>query len=119
MIITIHQPEHLIWLGLVKKISDADVVVFSDNNQYVRQNFHNRNKIKNKDGWMWLTVPVAKHSVDTEIRDIEISYDQDWVSKYLNAIKFNYGKSEYFDLYFPDLEKIILKKHKYLFDLKS
>lgn len=117
MIITIHQPEHLIWLGLVRKIHDADVFVIMDSVQYSHGNVQNRNKIKTRDGWEWLTVPTAKHSLNTRIKDVEISYAVDWTKKYLNAIRTNYGSAKYFGIYFPEIEKIILKKHKMLVDL--
>ena len=117
MIITIHQPEHLIWLGLIDKIFRADVFVVLDNVQFRKNYFQNRNKIKTKDGWAWLTVPVKKHPLKTKIKDIEISYNHNWVQGYLDLIRRNYKKTKYFTNYFPELEKIILKKYKYLADL--
>lgn len=117
MIITIHQPEHLIWLGLVDKISRADTFVVLNTVQFRKNYFQNRNKIKTRDGWTWLTVPTKKHSLKTKISDIEISYDQNWIENYLSSIKNSYKKAKYFSLYHPDIKKIILKKHKYLLDL--
>ena len=117
MIITIHQPEHLIWPGLIDKISQADIFVVLDTVQFRKNYFQNRNKIKTQDGWAWLTVPIKKHPLKMKISDIEISYNQDWTERYLTLIKTNYNKSKYFAKYFPELEQIILKKHKYLSDL--
>lgn len=117
MIITIHQPEHLIWLGLVDKISRADTFVVLDTVQFRKNYFQNRNKIRTQNGWTWLTVPIKKHPLKTKISDIEISYNQDWTERYLTLIRTNYNKSKYFAKYFPKLEQIILKKHKYLSDL--
>jgi len=117
MIITIHQPEHLIWLGLIDKISQADIFVVLDTVQFRKNYFQNRNKIRTQNGWTWLTVPIKKHPLKTKIKDIEISYKQNWTERYLGLIKDNYKKSRYFDRYFPGLEKIILKKYQYLSDL--
>lgn len=119
MIVTIHQPEHLIWLGLVKKIDDADVFVILDSVQYRHGYVQNRNRIRtgSEQGWEWLTVPTVKHPLDTQIKDIEISYNVDWTKKYLNALRTNYGSAKYFKTYFPGIENIILKKHKMLVDL--
>lgn len=117
MIITIHQPEHLIWPGLIDKISQADIFVVLDTVQFRKNYFQNRNKIRTQNGWTWLTIPIKKHSLKTKISDIEISYNQDWTEPYLALIKNNYNKTKYFAKYFPELEQIILKKYKYLSDL--
>lgn len=117
MIVTIHQPEHMVWLGLLDKISKADIFVILDDTQYKKNYFENRNKIKTKDEWTWLTVPVKKHSSTAKIKDIEISYDRDWMKKYLNLIRENYTRAPYFKKYFPKIEEIINKKHKLLADL--
>ncbi|HLP86292.1 MAG TPA: WbqC family protein [Candidatus Paceibacterota bacterium] len=117
MIVTIHQPEHLVWLGLISKISKSDIFVVFDNTQFKKNYFENRNKIKNKDGWMWLTVPVKDHSLSAEIKDIEISYNTNWQRKYLNTLQTNYSKSPFFKVYFNKIESIINKKHKLLIDL--
>lgn len=117
MKVSIHQPEHLIWLGLLYKIDISDIFVVLDDVQFTKNNFQNRNKVRIKDSFGWLTVPIKNHSLDTKIKDIEIAEDQKWRVKYLNTIRMNYGKAKYFDTYFPEIEKIINKKHKFLIDL--
>jgi hypothetical protein len=119
MKITIHQPEHMPWLGLIDKINQADIFVVLDIVQFEKNNFQNRNKIRtnSKNGYSWLTIPIKKHKLDTKIKDIEISYDFDWQKQYLNKIKENYKDLKNFNKYFSIIEKIILKKYKKLIDL--
>lgn len=117
MKVTIHQPEHLVWLGLIKKIADADIFVILDSVQFEKNYFQNRNKIKTQDGWMWLTVPVKKMPLITLIKDIEISYDQNWQDKYLKSLQVYYAKAPYFTEYYPAIEQIINKHHAHLADL--
>jgi hypothetical protein len=107
MICTIHQIEHLVWLGLVDKISKADVFVLADNFQFKKNYYENRNKIRTKDGWQWLTVPVEKDN-HKPINEVKIINDIKWQLKYLNTIKQNYQKSEKFNFYYLDIENIIL-----------
>jgi hypothetical protein len=114
MIITIHQPEHLIWLGLVDKISKADTFVILDNVQFTKNNVQNRNKIRTSKDWTWLTVPVKKHSLSTLIKDIEIANESDWRGRHLELIRSNYAKSDHFSGYYPELEKIILSDYQFL-----
>ena len=59
MIISVHQPQYIPWLGYFDKIEKSDLFVFLDEVQYKTREFQNRNKICTKDGWMWLTVPVV------------------------------------------------------------
>ena len=92
MIATIHQPEHLIWLGLIDKISRADVFVILDTVQFRKNYYQNRNKIRinAKEGWAWITVPTKKQPLKTKIEDIEIS-NIAWKEHYLALLEINYS----------------------------
>lgn len=118
MIVTIHQPEHLIWLGLVDKMSQADIIVILDNVQFRKNYYQNRNKIRTntKDGWTWLTVPLKKQPLATKIKDIEIS-DIPWKEHYLTLLEMHYAKAPYFKTYYPEIKKIINRNHSKLCDL--
>ncbi|WP_372998802.1 WbqC family protein [Sulfurimonas sp.] len=119
-LVCITQPEHLPWLGYLDKIAQSDYLIFLDNVQFKKRHFENRNKIRvnNKDGFLWLTVPViTKGKYEQKINEVEIDYSGNWIDKYLKSIEYNYNKSKYFNCYFNDLKDILYKKHKYLVDL--
>jgi len=46
MIVAIHQPQYLPWLGYLDKIERCDTFVFLDNVQFKKNEWQNRNKIK-------------------------------------------------------------------------
>lgn len=115
--ISIHQPEHLPWLGFIHKVMSVDEFVLLDNVQFRKKYFQNRNKIRTNEGEQWLTVPLNKFHSDQKINEIEISYDWDWQSKNLNLIKNNYIKAEYFGEYFQDFKEIYKTKFRLLRDL--
>ena len=119
MKIAIHQPEHLPWLGFFHKIRMADVYVVLDNVQYTRRYFHNRNKIRTKQGWLWLTVPVEKENRDDLIIKETKIFQEDlkWKNKNLESIYHNYRKAEYFKNYWDDLYHIYNKEYTYLLEL--
>jgi len=117
MKVTIHQPEHLIWLGLVDKISKADTFVILDNVQFRKNYFQNRNRIKTANDWAWLTVPVSRFHLGTKISDIKIYYAKEWTQQYLAFIEDSYTASKYFNAYYPKIKEIIVRKYQFLADL--
>lgn len=118
MILTAHQPVYLPWLGLFNKMVRADYFCYFDNVQYQPKDFNNRNKIKTKDGSMWLTVPVLRKGyLNHSYKDIEISNEMPWQRKHWNSIKFNYQKAPFFDKYSDDLKRFYEMDWKYLTDL--
>ncbi len=113
MKVTIHQPEHIPWLGFFDKVSKADVFVILDSVQFRKNYFQNRNKILPD---QWLTVPIKKHHLTTKIKDIQIS-DRKWRMGYLDQVRHVYKKTEFYQQYFPEFVSIINKGHTSLSEL--
>ncbi|MGE5308553.1 MAG: WbqC family protein, partial [Deltaproteobacteria bacterium] len=61
MILSVHQPQYIPWLGYFDKIARSDAFVFLDCVQYKAREYQNRNRIRRKGGSMWLTVPVVSN----------------------------------------------------------
>jgi hypothetical protein len=53
------------------------------------------------------------------IKEVEISYDESWSLKHLHSIRSAYGKSPFFDYYYPEVERILSRKWTFLFDLNT
>ena len=118
MIVTIHQPEHLPWLGFFDKMRQCDVLVLLDTVQFARRDFQNRNRIKGSDGAVWLTVPVASRGkYDQAIEDVEIVNDYDWRRKCWNAMQHSYGKALHFAEHRPFFEALYEREWTRLVDL--
>lgn len=97
MIVAGHQPEFLPYMGFFSKISKADVFVIADNIQYRKKYFQNRNKIKTRDGWMWLTVPViTKGKFEQKINEVNINNSVNWRRRIWASISSNYKNAPYF-----------------------
>ncbi|MGL6327783.1 WbqC family protein [Aeromonas rivipollensis] len=60
MIVSIHQPAYLPWLGYVDRIKKSDLFIFLDSVQLEKNSFTNRNLIKGANGSHWLTIPINK-----------------------------------------------------------
>lgn len=100
MIVTIHQPEHLPWLGFFDKMRQADVCVLLDTTQFAKDDFQNRNRIKAVEGPAWLTVPVFKKGVAHQlIRDVKICNDRNWKNRCWSKMLLSYRDAPFFQDY--------------------
>jgi len=113
VIITIHQPEHLPWIGFFHKMSLADTYVLLDIVQFKKNNWQNRNRIVNRNGEeQWLTVPVFnKGHISSTIKDTLINSHEPWQRKYLGRIQDAYCKHPYYFNYIDEIREIINKNH--------
>lgn len=120
MIVAIHQPNFLPWLGFFHKMASCDIFVFLDNVQFTKRSIQNRNKIKTAKGPMWLTVPVAtKGRYFQRTQDVEINNEQNWRETQWKAIVQNYRRARYFDDYAEPLEKIYSENWSSLVELNA
>jgi len=118
MIATMHQAEHLPWLGFFDKLRQCDVFVLLDTVQFARRDFQNRNRIKGANGPVWLTVPVAsKGSFDQSIGEVAIVNDRDWRRKCWSAIEHSYRKAPHFTGHRAFFEELYRREWTRLLDL--
>ena len=116
MLITIHQPQYLPWLGYLDKIDKADVFVILDNVQFKKNEWQNRNRIKTTQGCQWITVPVL-YRLPEKINEVRINNKTNWSRKHLQALITNYSKSTYFDNYKSFFEDIFSRNWDRLVDI--
>lgn len=85
MRVTIHQPEHLPWLGLLSKIEAVDLWIVLDSVQYRKNYFQNRNRVSLNGVPAWITVPVHA-PFGTIIKSVRIAEDPAWKRRYLGTV---------------------------------
>lgn len=114
-----HQPNFMPWPGFFYKALKADILVLLDNVQFpLGTSWINRNRIKNKDGVLWLTVPVWKRGRGKQmINQVEISNERDWQKKHYLSLMHAYTKAPYFSDHLYFFREIFNKKWKRLLDL--
>jgi len=118
MIISVHQPQYIPWLGYFDKIAQSDKFVFLDNVQYKEREFQNRNKIRTKDGSTWLTVPViSKGEGRQKISEVKIDNGIAWQRKHLASLRTSYARAAYFKDYYSYFEEVLGRQWVYLKDL--
>jgi len=109
MIISIHQPNFLPWIGYFYKLVRSDIFVFLDNVQYTKNSFINRNRIKTPQGALWLTVPVT-FKFGQLINEVRINNQTDWRKKHLKTLEMNYRKAKFFEEVFNRIKQIYYSK---------
>ncbi len=116
MIVAIHQPQYLPWLGYFDKMQRADVFCYLDNVQYKKNEWQNRNRIKTAQGRQWITVPVG-YRFPQKINEVKINSAEKWQRKHLQALRTNYSKAPFYKEYIDCFEDAFAKKHERLSEL--
>ena len=118
MIIAIQQPEHIPWLGFFDKMTKCDKFVLLDNVQFKKRYFENRNKIRTRDDYKWVTVSVVSKARYTQvINEVEVDNYTRWKRKYWLSIVHAYSKAPYFKRYSEKFEDILKQEWIKLVDL--
>lgn len=102
----------LIYFHYLKKTNSAQIEAFEN---YQKQSFRNRCIILSAQGIQSLQIPI-RHKPSKLIRDIEISYSENWQALHWKSLKTCYNSSPYFEHYDYIIQPILKKKEKYLFD---
>ena len=98
MIVSINQPAYLPWLGYFHRIAVSDLHIVLDHVQFEKNSFTNRNKVRTKEGWCWLTVPVKTKGRfgDLRIHRLECADDEGhWARKHWETLRLSYARAPY------------------------
>lgn len=113
--IAVLQPSYLPWLGFFEQMMSVDTFVFYDDAQYTKNDWRNRNRLKSKDGFVWLTIPV-NGSTSLQIREVKIDGRQNWQVKHKKTITQLYSKAPFFEEVSTILEPLWVRKYVFLLD---
>lgn len=123
MILSAHQPNYLPYIGFFNKIANCDVFAIWDTVQFVKRGpfgWQHRNKIRTKNGCIWLTVPVlTKGKFQQPIIETYINNSMPWQRKHWRSIYLNYSKAPYFNKYSGFFEEVYKKRWEKLADLSE
>ena len=109
MIVAIHQPHYLPWLGYLHRMAQADLFILLDHVQFERRNHQNRNQIRLNGEAHWLTVPVVQRSQKERIIDklVDNSDPRPWGPIHLSTLRHAYREAQHFKAYAGALREIL------------
>jgi len=104
-------------IAFFKETKGFESVMYEKENHFVKQTYRNRFTILGANTIQTITIPVDKSTKKQFYKDVKINYAENWLAKNSTALKSAYSNSPFFDDYYPFFQKVLNKKHTYLFEL--
>jgi hypothetical protein len=119
MILSVSQPYFAPFPGFFYKIFRSDIFVILDCVQFPRgTTWVSRNRFKNDQGTLWMTIPVRKKGLGLQrIDQVMIDHQGRWTRKHVASLKNAYQNAPYYKEHMDFLEVTFFKKFERLVDL--
>jgi len=108
MIISAGRPYFAPFPGFFYRVYLADIFVILDSVQFPRgTTWITRNRFKNDQGSLWMTIPVWKKGLGLQnINDVRLCREGSWPRKHPASLKQAYANAPYFDEHLPFIENL-------------
>jgi hypothetical protein len=118
MIVSMHQPNFLPWLGYFYKMAKADLFIFTDTLEFSKGSYTQRVKIMTASGPRWLTVPLIHiGKVGQPILEVRCGGWSDWRQRLVDSLNGNYLQCQYYRQYADPINAIIMGSDESLCNL--
>lgn len=98
----------------------AEKVLLETHENYQKRSLRNKCIILNSNGPQMLTIPLMKgKNEQMNIKEVRISYDQNWPKQFRKHLQSAYGKSPFYMHYEAELFHLLDSGTSYLFELNS
>ena len=119
MLVAIHQPHYLPWLGYLHRMAQADLFVLLDHVQFERGNYQNRTRVRVNGRPQWLTVPLVYGSQRDRIVDKLIDRRVEWPRAHFETLRRAYTGAGYFGSYAAPFRRVYEASWERLVDLND
>jgi len=118
-IVSAYQPYFAPYGGFFEKALGSHYLVLLDDVQFPRgTTWLTRNRFKNDQGTLWLTIPVWKKGLGLQkIKDVKICHQGGWARKHLASITTAYKNAPYFPDHQDFVTKIFTETYTFLLDI--
>ena len=105
-------------ISYIRLLNEYEKVSIDIGEHFIKQTHRNRCVISGANGRLNLIVPSEKWKSNTAVRDIRISYSDNWQKLHWKSLESAYRSSPYFEYYEDKLREIVMgEKETYLVDL--
>ncbi|PIQ61925.1 MAG: hypothetical protein COV99_08260 [Bacteroidetes bacterium CG12_big_fil_rev_8_21_14_0_65_60_17] len=94
----------------------ADEIHLRTGARYRRQTLHNRTRLRNADGWQWITVPVGHGQFGRTLSHICVQGDPGWRTRHAKALRYNYESAPFYMYYAPRFHSFWAREWDFLVD---
>lgn len=100
-------------------VLNASSICIDLHEHYQKQSYRNRTKILSANGELSLSIPVKKYAEHAPVKDIEISYAEDWQKQHWRSITSAYKNSPYFDFLEDELISFYDREYQFLHEYNA
>ena len=113
-----HQANLYPYGGFFAKAASVDRFVIVDTTQYVKKEYHNRNRVKIAPGVEhWLTIPVKTAGrFDQALGEVEILPGSRWRKDHRRCLEVSYARSPFFEGLYPPFQALLSREWRMLTD---
>ncbi len=119
MIVSTNQPYFAPYPGFFYKARLSDYFVVLDDVQFPRKTtWITRNRFKNDQGALWMTIPVQKKGLGLQnISAVRICHTGNWKRKHLQSFKSAYANAPFLQDHLGLMERVLSERHDRILDL--
>ncbi len=119
IIVSTYQPFFAPFPGFFLKAHLSDMMVILDDVQFPqRTTWITRNRFKNDQGALWITIPVWRKGLGLQkINEVTIFPEGNWRKKHLASLKTSYAHAPYFREHLDFVSEIFSERFEKLIDL--
>lgn len=119
MIVGIHQPNFIPWIGYFYKIYRSDIFVFLDTAQYEKNSFADRNTVKASNNAVQIKLPVQYTHHTDSYNKVTVNVNDYWIKKTLKTLEYNYKKAKCFEQVYEDVNRWLKRTNLSLSEYNS
>lgn len=97
--IAVRPPEYFPRLDYMALLQHVDHFILADTFRYRRKSFQSRSKLRNAQGWHWITIPLFGQPEGAPIHTVDIETGGRWREKHWRSFMYNYRTTMYFEFF--------------------
>lgn len=95
----------------------AEEIFLFPKDRYTRQSYANRTQVLLANKVQTLSIPIQGRRPRVPVDEVCIDYTQNWVATHLRGMQSAYGKSSFFEYFFPYIEAALMRQEPKLWTL--